>query len=535
MQNDPLLQTLFHSPTGPIWKKIGVKKRHGINVPLFSLHSALSCGIGEYLDLIPLIDWCKKVPLDIIQLLPLNDSGKDPSPYNALSSCALHPIYLSLHALPHLDSAPHLKALIQEMRTFNQTKGVEYQEVRLQKLFFLREYWQIAGKKIQDSKEYREFIEENPWVNAYGLFLALKQELEYSRWQDWPKELCYIEKDLFDSLSEKHREEIFYYIGLQFLCFEQLKQAKKYANQNKILLKGDIPILISPDSVDVWIHKEWFDLHRSAGAPPDFYFSEGQHWGFPLFRWDVIEKDHYSFWLERLNVASNFYDIYRIDHIVGFFRIWAIDPGKSSKEGYFIPKDSHAWETQGKKLLTMMIHSSSMLPIGEDLGVIPPEVRTCMQKLGICGTKVMRWQRAWENDGMYNPIDEYPPLSMSSVSTHDSEPLTLWWQVHPEEAKVYAESHKWDYTPTLTQNQRTTILWESHHTSSLFHINLLSEYLAMFPDLVHEDPLEERINVPGIISKENWTYRFVPSIERIQEHVPLLEEVRKIILSPKPL
>ncbi len=526
-------QELLNCPTGPIWKKLGIKQRHGIDVILSSLHSKKSCGIGEYLDLIPLIDWCKKIPFDIIQLLPLNDTGSDPSPYNAQSSCALHPLFLSLHALPYIDELPELQARLSEIRKLTQSQRVEYHIVQIHKLHWLKGYVDLVHKKICSQNSFHEFVKNNPWIEKYALFKALKEELGQSQWKFWPSDLQNLSETGFTNLFKRYESQMVYPIVLQYLCFQQMTYVKKYANANGILLKGDIPILISPDSADVWSHPELFDKDLSAGAPPDAYSDEGQNWGFPLFQWDEMEKQNFAWWKTRLRVASDFYDIYRIDHIIGFFRIWGIHLDKSSKEGKYYPENADLWIPQGKKLLSMLISSSQMLPIGEDLGNVSDDIRECMKQLGICGTKIMRWERAWKQDSHFYGLHEYPPFSMTSVSTHDSETLDLWWRDREDEARAYASSKGWEYQKKLLPEYRVQILWESHHTNSLFHINLFQEYLGLLSELVRPNLEDERINIPGTLLPSNWTYRILPSIEQIAENVELSQKIQKIIFSEK--
>lgn len=496
--------------TSKHWKKIGTKPRHGICLALSSLHSKKSCGIGEFHDLIPLIDWCKQVGFDVIQLLPLNDSGNDPGPYNALSSCALNPIYLSIPGAPQLPF----------------TQRISYHEVQSLKLNLLRDYYEKIEEKITQDKAFQSFITEHAWVIPYALFKVLKHRLEQNPWMTWPDEL---KIPNFSELSEKHHREMMFYVFLQFLCHQQLLHVKKHAKSQGVLLKGDIPILISPDSVDCWQQPELFDFSFSAGAPPDPFNAEGQHWGFPLFNWENVKKSGYAWWKVRLAVATQFYDLYRIDHVVGFFRIWAIPSDVPAKDGKFIPENPALWIPQGKEILQMMLESSPMLPIAEDLGVVPPSVRTCLLDLKICGTKVLRWERDYDDHKAFIPFDKYPAISMTTVSTADSETLQLWWQNNPEDAKTFAALFNWKYSPDLTQDQRQKILQTAHHTPSIFHINLLQEYLALFPELVWPSPEDERINIPGKVLPTNWTYRFRTPIEEITSHPKLKESIKNIL------
>ena len=487
------------------WKRIGKQPHYGIMIALASLRSKKGCGIGEFLDLLPLIPWCRSVGLDVIQLLPLNDSGSDPSPYNPLSSLALDPCYLSLDALAN--PIEPLDALFQSLQ---ESARIQFTEVKRRKLKWLRTYFD--ARFDSQNPAYLAFIAAHPWVRDYGRFRAYKDLYNGAHWQHWPAVLP-------DESGD-------FYAFLQFLCHQQMNQVRNIADREGVFLKGDLSILISPDSVDVWLEREQFALDLVAGAPPDQYNQLGQKWGFPLCNWEAMQQDGYQWWKRRLKIAEEYYHIYRIDHIVGFFRIWAIPPEKTALEGHFIPIDPTTWPDHGRKILKMMVESSSMLPIGEDLGTIPSFVPQILKELGICGTKVLRWQSNHEG---YIPYDQYEPMSLTTLSTHDLEPLGLWWETHHEEAARFAHFKHWTYEPHLSIGQRFEILRDAHHTASYFHINLLQETLALFPELVWPDPKDERINIPGEDLIFNWTYRYRPYVEEIVMHQGLKDAFAKII------
>jgi len=504
------------------WKKIGIRHHHGINIPLFSLHSQTGSGIGEFMDLLPLIPWCQKIGLNIIQLLPLNDTGKDTSPYGAISAFALNPIYLSLAHLPFLERFPDLQEILKGINSHPFTQRIDYTGVSQNKENFLRAYFQKAAPLIIPGLEYSQFIQENAfWLKGFVLFKSLKTAHSWEPWEKWEPELQNPSEDAYENLFKKFEPEINYHSIIQYLCFQQLRKVKAYANTHGVLLKGDIPILINRDSADVWQHRSLFQMEYSAGAPPDMYSQEGQNWGFPIYNWEELEKQDYHWWKLRLKVASLFYDIYRIDHIVGFFRIWAIPLGLPGKEGKFTPENQALSIPQGTKILQMMLESSPMLPIGEDLGTVPPEIRVAMRSLGICGTAVMRWERFWNEDKRFLKPNDYQVESMTTVSTHDSETLAVWWESFPEDAREYSRGKDWVFTYELDKKHQYEILWDSHHTASLFHINLLNEYLALIPGMTWFDSIDERINIPGVVSPRNWTYRFKPSVEEIVSHEAL--------------
>lgn len=475
---------------GPAWKKIGIRPHHGINVPLFSLRSKSSLGIGDFLDLKLLIDWVSALGFDIIQLLPLYDSGEDPSPYNVLSANALNPIYISLKPFPKIRDQPEAERL----RALNLQERLQYQEVLDLKLALLKKAYEETA--AAPSLHEQQFYEENGWLDAYAAFKG----------------------------SDKA-----FYKWLQWTAFTQMSSMKRYAEQNGVFLKGDLPILVSPESVDVISHPEIFDCTLAAGAPPDQYSKEGQRWGFPLYRFEELLKQHFQFWIERLESATPLYHLYRLDHIVGLFRLWGIPEGKLPKEGHYVPADRTLWRERGCRYLEEFLKHCPLLPVGEDLGIIPHETRETMEMLGIPGTKVIRWERRWKGDHSFIPFADYPINSMTTVSTHDSPPLKLWWMTHPEEARDFCAFMHWQEEPTLSDAHLFDILRASHHTPSLLHINLIQEYLSLFADLRYEDCHEERINHPGTISTHNWSYRTKPFLEEIVSHEGLKKAMKELI------
>lgn len=524
---------LLSTITATAWKKVGIKHHHGLNIPLSSIRTKQSCGIGEYYDLIPFIDWSYTLKMNIIQLLPLNESNNDPSPYNALSSTALHPIYLSLHALPYLDAHPSLKAKLEPMRHFNHTKLVHYHDVIKEKMNWLREYVALTGDQIRSEKEYSLFLSTHTWLPFYSLFKVFKERYNHVHWELWPEEHRNITKTKCKEYEDNYSSEILFYNIVQYLCFSQLTTVKAYAEKKGVFLKGDIPYLVNSDSVDVWIHREFFDLSEVAGAPPDEFNKEGQYWGFPLYNWTALSQNHYSWWKNRFDVASHLYHLYRIDHIAGFFRIWAIPHHQPAVEGKYVPFEDSIAMAHGEKMLDLLVHFSEMLPIGEDLGAVPPYVRKCLEDYGICGTKIFRMERYSDEHRSFIPYSQYSPISMSSVSTHDLDTVTLWWKNSPEEAKDYALFKNWVYHEKLTWEQRFEILYDIHHTPSLFHINLLQEYLSLVPDLTWENPEDERINYPGTVQQRNWNYRYKEPLETLMTD-PRLQAVFQKLLHEQP-
>jgi 4-alpha-glucanotransferase len=407
---------------------------------------------------------------------------------------------------------------------------VDYAKVREYKEHFLHTYFRFIGPKILQSKEYKDFTKKaSYWLKEYAVYKILKERHHLLSWEAWPEADSKASSQLIDKVAQEAQEEFNWFCFLQFLCDRQFKAAKVYAEQQKVFLMGDIPILLGRDSADVWLHRELFDLNFSAGAPPDFLSELGQNRGFPIYNWEAIANRNYDWWIQRLRWASRHYHIYRIDHIVGFFRIWSIPIGMTGKDGYFIPKDKQRWIDHGQKIMLIMINACDMLPIGEDLGIVPPEVKKSLAALGICGTRVMRWERNWDADSDFIFPHDYAIESMTTVSTHDTETLQQWWRNNMVEAKLFAKFKGWTYQPHLSCDHLKEILWDSHHSASLFHINPLQEYLGLIPGLSWNNPDDERINLPGLMIDRNWCYRLRPSIEDLIQQSGLKHLIQGLI------
>lgn len=508
------VETIIRTPARAQWERIGVSPHHGVNIPLFSLHSQVSSGIGEYTDLIPLFPWAAKIGLQFIELLPLNDTDGDSSPYTCISAFALNPLHLGLAALPHCEglTLPKLS---------NRGK-IDYALVKEQKMRFLHAYFQHVFHQVRNSESYQAFLKREAfWLDAYALFKCIREARHHESLHLWKGDYAHPQKNA-QKLEKRYGAGADFNRFVQYLCFQQLEAVKAAGQSLGIYLKGDIPIACGAESADMWQFPEIFVPGLTAGAPPDVLNEEGQSWGFPIYDWNAMENSQFLWWRERLRVASRFYDLYRIDHVVGLYRIWVVPEGKKALDGAFFPAEEALWIPQGETILRTFLEACPMLPIAEDLGTVPDSVRENLASLGICGTKVLPWERYWKKpEAPYIPISRYAPMSISTVSTHDSETLALWWKNRPDEAMLWMSTRGGYYTPEITQEARFAILRESHYSGSLFHSNLLNETLALFPELVDPSAEQERINLPGTIGDHNWTYRFIPSVEELAAHADL--------------
>lgn len=417
---------------GKQWKRIGVQRRAGVATPLFSVYSASSVGIGEIPDLKLLVDWVRKAGMSLIQLLPLNDVGFDFRPYDAQSNFALDPVYLSLEQLAEVEIDLFRKEIGMLRKKFPTGRGLVDYGVKQAKLDFLAEIF--LKQKLSGSATFRKFKLRNSfWLRDYSLFKVIKEKQGQSSWEEWPPDLKSREAAALSHFETENRERMDFYAWLQWQLFEQFRDVKTYAEAEEVLLMGDIPFLVSRDSADVWAHQDYFKLHLASGAPPDLYFWKGQRWGMPPYQWENISGNHYDYVIEKLRYSENFYDLYRIDHFVGLFRLWTISlaepSGNAGLNGIFDPQDENEWENHGRTLLSVMVESNRMLPCGEDLGVIPPCSYRLLEEYAVPGMDVQRWAKDWGKTYDFKAPLSYRRNSIAVISTHDMHSLRGWWEL----------------------------------------------------------------------------------------------------------
>jgi 4-alpha-glucanotransferase len=272
--------------------------------------------------------------------LPVNDTGGQSSPYFALSASALHPLYLRVQDLPEAAKAPHARAALDDFAG-RATPGERfpYTEAVAVKDKALRAVFDASAKTIMADPGLGAFIEENPWVRPYALFKYLKEAQDQKAWMDWPTARDPDTADLATLWADPATaQERLYHAWVQMHCARQFAAAAKALAANGIVLLGDLPILMNVDSADVWADRRWFNLDMRAGAPPDMFSQLGQNWGFPTYNWQTLEQDGHAFWLNRIREADRYYSAFRIDHVLGFFRIWALhEREETGYLGRFMP------------------------------------------------------------------------------------------------------------------------------------------------------------------------------------------------------
>lgn len=299
----------------------------GVAVPVFSLRGEHSLGVGEFADLKPFADWSAGVGLKLIQILPINDTTSshewtDSYPYSAISVFALHPLYLRIDDLGYKMDEEFSADLESSKELLNLLEHIDYEEVMKAKIALTRRVFEKHRKTIVASAAFREFLTTNrDWVIPYAVFCVKRDEFgtaDFGKWREWAN----FDLQQVEALADD--PEVLYHIWLQYELDKQLSDAVEHLHGKGIALKGDLPIGIDRQSVDAWSAPHLFKMEAQAGAPPDAFAIKGQNWGFPTYNWEAMREDGYAWWRSRFAQLSRYFDAYRIDHILGFFRIWQV-------------------------------------------------------------------------------------------------------------------------------------------------------------------------------------------------------------------
>ena len=469
---------------------INYKYNAGVAVPVFSLRSEDGCGIGEFLDLKKLADWCVMTGLKMIQILPINDTTTDGGwgdsyPYKSISTKALHPIYLNLERVGELKDSRDKRRFRELKKGLNAKEYVDYPEVFRTKMWYLQ--------KVFDQKRGRK-------PDFYGF--------------------------------------------LQMHCESQLTEAVRYLHERGIMLKGDLPIGVNRGSEDVKNSPHLFNLDMETGAPPDGFAPQGQNWGFPTYNWTAMEAENFQWWKERVEWFKQYFDALRIDHILGFFRIWEIPKGSpDASHGHYSPENPRLWEIEGRKRLSTIfdlptverhdrasLHTDKPLLIcGEDLGMVAPCVPGVMRELGILSLEVQRMPK--NSSRPFSDPRENPYLSVDTTGTHDMPTIRGWWEQDRERsARFYHEMlHHTDNPPYFCEPWVCREIIEQHmNSSSQWVILPIQDYIAMDGDFRWDNTWDEQINEPAD-SKWRWKYRMHQSVESLLKNKNLTKMLKNMI------
>jgi len=539
--------------------------------PVFALRTEMDLGIGDTEGVRQLIDWCARHGLSLLQVLPINETSDDNSPYNAISSMALDPttIAVSPRQVPDLSPAK-FRALAPPDRLRELRQGpVDYPGVKALKQALLweafgafhRRHWRRNTDRAQG---FRRFLADNQdWISDYGLFRVLMEDYHnWPTWDRWPEDRQTPKRawTWLLGLPEPEREtvtrRVLFHSYVQWLAFDQWAAIKEYATRHQVSLMGDVPFGVCRYSADVWANRGIFDLDWNGGAPPEKVFASdlftekwGQNWGIPLYRWEVLRERNLDWWRTRIGNVQKVFHLFRIDHVLGFFRIYAF-PWKPEENDRFLPlgedeageltggrrpgfkpypDDSEAHQEfnrqQGEELLRLMLDAAGdMTVVGEDLGLVPEYVPPTLAKLGIPGFKIPNFLRA--ADGSFVAGADYPRRSLATLSTHDHPPIAaawreLWERADAGEARAERELREW-MSYCGQPDTDPPRLFAAVHELLLRSVLAANSWLAVFmiTDLFG---WKYRFNAPGDVAASNWSNRLETTVARLDRD-PVLRE-----------
>jgi 4-alpha-glucanotransferase len=488
--------------------------RHsGLLVPLFSMPSRASWGIGEIGDIPLFASWLRDAGQDLLQLLPISEMAVGQrSPYSALTAMAIDPILISVHAVEEFRAIGGERAMDaawqERLAAARRSRSIDHALVRgvkrpaLRAAFdeFVRRHEQPGSARAEAFREW--CADQSWWLDDYALFRALHARYGDRGWMEWPEQLRDREPRVLAHARAELSHEILYRMWLQWIADAQWHDAK--AQARPVSLLGDLAFTVDGDSADVWANADSFCLDASVGAPPDAFSETGQKWGMPAYRWEVLEEKGFDWLRDRARRSASLFDGYRVDHLVGFYRTYSFptDGGAAS----FSPPDEPSQLALGETVMAIFAEPGSRI-IAEDLGTVPDFVRESLARQGVPGYKVFRWEREWEVEGQpYRDPAKYPADSVATSGTHDTDPVASWWDsLDPgERAAVLA-------APGVVERAASLDDPAGPFTAALRDV-LLEVLFASGSDFLLL-PVQDvfgwtgRINVPGSLDDQNWTWR----------------------------
>ena len=499
------------------------RRRSGLLIPLFSCVSGASWGIGDICDLVPMSAWLADAGQRVLQLLPINEMAPgQQSPYSAISAMAIDPIFIAVPAIPEFQAlggeaslSDADRALLADVRG---TPPIQHQKVRRLKQSALR----AAYARFFDSewclntvraRSLRGFLSEQAWwIEDYALFRALHAREGERPWTEWPGALQRRDPPAIDQSRRELSREVLFYQYMQWVAATQWADARRRAHG--VELFGDLPFMVDGDSADVWARQHQFQLDASVGVPPDAFSADGQDWGMPVYRWDVIAGEHFQWLRERARRNADLYDGYRVDHLVGFYRTY----GRPHTGGrpFFTPPTEPEQIALGERVLAIFREAQAEI-IAEDLGTVPDFVRASLARLGVPGFRVFRWERHWHSAGQpFRDPSDYPALSVAASGTHDTEPLAVWWErAAPDERRMIGA------LPTIERiaggRDVVHVPYDRDVRDTLVEALFASRSNLLLLPVQDVFGWRDRINEPALVSDENWTFRLPWPCDRLDE------------------
>jgi 4-alpha-glucanotransferase len=496
----------------------------GVTIPLFSLRSARSWGIGEIGDLPDFAGFARAAGLRLVQILPLGEiSGGETSPYSALSAFGIDPMFLSMSRLEDLEGEAgglgDAGALLLSRARASAT--IDYEAVRALKREALgRAFRRFHEREIKPGTARAHELEafraaHRDWLDDYALFRALKDAHGGSAWWQWSEALQRREPAALAEASKRLAEGVLAHAYLQWQAHAQWADARARLAAAGVEIMGDLPFMVGRDSSDVWAHQDEFRAECSVGCPPDAFSEDGQEWGLPPYHWERMRVNGYAWLHRRARYTASLYDRFRIDHLVGFYRTYMrpVADLRDSKgrlaKGFFDPAEEAEQLAHGERVIGAMLagaKSAGAQLIAEDLGVIPDFVRRSLAKLGVPGYKVL----IWEKDGhVFRDPTKFPVVSLACFGTHDTSSVATWWEALSREERDAVKKlpllapHAQKLGPVFTPEVHTALVEQICAAGSELVLFLLQDVLGT----------RDRINTPGTTTAANWTYRLPAPVE----------------------
>jgi 4-alpha-glucanotransferase len=540
----------------------------GILEPVFAIRTEEDLGIGDTEGVRQMIDWCARHGLNILQTLPINELSDDNSPYNTLSSHAIEPatIAISPATVPDLASERFQESAPPGLLTELREGPVNYPKVKALKRNLLEAAFdgfcqQHLHLKTERALQFRSFLKENEdWLSDYALFRLLMEENGGScAWDRWVLEhhsRTSARKWLL-SLPEQRRDELkrkqVFFMYVQWLAFGQWQALKAYGTAKKVNLMGDIPFGVGRFSADVWANRTLFDLDWSGGAPPEKVFKVdaftekwGQNWGIPNYRWDKLRQCNFDWWRTRVGNIQKVFHLYRIDHVLGFFRIYSFpwtpdwnaeflpltEAEAAAKTGGRLPgfkqfpddtpEHKAANQAQGEEIMRVVLEASGKTTVvAEDLGVVPDYVHPTLQKLGVPGFRIPMFFR--DQSGRYSDPKQYPRLSLAQPTTHDHPPLAAAWAEcwRNIDAGRDVDSNRYELRAMmefagLKDSEPPREFSAQLHEGFTRAVLGSSSWLVVF-QITDVFGMTARFNTPGAVAATNWSYRLPRTVKELDE------------------
>lgn len=497
--------------------------RHaGINVPLFSCRSTRSWGIGELPDIVPFSRWLERSGFSELMVLPLGTIPEgETSPYSATSTLALDPLYIALDDVVDFTRAGGLDALSEAGRHAQAlargSDTIQHAEVRRAKhealgiAFnrFLVDEWEQLTPRAALLAAY--IARERWWLDDYALFQALSQSMPRRSWRQWPASLVSRDARALDEARRQLAADVLEQQYWQWIAQTQWQDARNHARALGVGILGDLPFVPRDDSPEIWSRADEFQPQVSAGVPPDAFNVEGQDWGLPTYEWGVIAQSDYTWLRKRAERAAALFDGVRVDHVVGLFRTYGRRPDRSA---FFTPSDEAAQRAQGETILALLA-SSGLDLIAEDLGSIPDFVRDSLTRLGVPGCRVIRWERDWQSPGQpFRDPADYPSQSAAMTGTHDTEPVALWWENLPA-----AERELFSRLPVIARSGAAgrDVDWSDRLRDAILELAYGAGSARLFVPIQDLFGWRDRINMPGTVASQNWTWCLPWPVDRIEQ------------------